>query len=82
MRPQILKTWDQSFAIVLFKHYVSPLIQTFTVRVLLKLVILTERVLCRYARFLLLRPLPSDGDAPQNGDVPRVSLTPAPTASN
>jgi diketogulonate reductase-like aldo/keto reductase len=25
MRPQILKTWDQSFATVLFKHYVSPL---------------------------------------------------------
>ncbi len=25
MRPQILKTWDQSFATVLFKHYISPL---------------------------------------------------------
>jgi hypothetical protein len=25
MRPQILKTWDQSFTTVLFKHYVSPL---------------------------------------------------------
>jgi hypothetical protein len=23
MRPQILKTWDQSFVTVLFKHYVS-----------------------------------------------------------
>ncbi len=25
MRPQILKTWNLSFAKVLFKHYVSPL---------------------------------------------------------
>ncbi len=25
VRPQILKTWDQSFATVLFKHYVSTL---------------------------------------------------------
>jgi hypothetical protein len=25
MRPQILKTWDQSVATVLFKHYISPL---------------------------------------------------------
>jgi hypothetical protein len=31
MRPQILKTWDQSFATVLFKHYVSPLSVSMTV---------------------------------------------------
>jgi hypothetical protein len=32
MRPQIMKTWDQSFATVLFKHYVSSLTVDLKVR--------------------------------------------------